>query len=230
MRVLVVEDDLGLSEALATALQRAGHAVDVAHRGGEALDRLGVNRYDVMVLDLRLPDGDGLDVCRATRNPPLAGGTCDGLRVLILTSRGGLDDRITGLDSGADDYLVKPFVMDELLARVRALLRRAQPAAAPVLSVADVRLDPASHEVTRAGRALRLTRKEFGVLDYLMRSPGRVVSAEELLEHVWDEHANPFTETVRVTIGTLRRKLTEGGEPPLLHTVIGRGYRLAERS
>jgi DNA-binding response OmpR family regulator len=228
MRVLVVEDEAGLAEALSTALQRAGHAVDVAYRGGEALERLGVNRYDVMVLDLRLPDADGLDVCRATRAEPLASGTCDGLRVLILTSRGGLDDRITGLDSGADDYLVKPFVMDELLARVRALLRRAQPAATPVLTLGDVRLDPASHEVSRAGRALRLTRKEFGVLDYLMRSPGRVVSAEELLEHVWDEHANPFTETVRVTIGTLRRKLNEGGQPPLVHTVIGRGYRLAE--
>jgi len=226
MRLLVVEDEEDLAEGLRVGLARTGYAVDVAGDAAQAYDRLTVNEYDLMLLDINLPDGDGFTLCRSLRNGEVLTPGDGDLRVLMLTARGGLDDRVRGLDEGADDYLVKPFALAELLARVRALLRRETAGSSAVLSVGALRLDAARHQVSLAGAALALTRKEFGVLEYLMTRPGRVVSSEELLEHVWDANADPFTQTVRVTVGTLRRKLGEGW----VETVVGRGYRLREES
>ncbi|GIG87063.1 response regulator transcription factor [Plantactinospora endophytica] len=224
MRLLVVEDEEDLADAVRLGLVRAGYAVDVATDAAQAYERLAVNAYDLMLLDVNLPDGDGFAVCHAIRRGevPVEGGV--DLRVLMLTARGALHDRVRGLDEGADDYLVKPFALAELLARVRALLRRDAGGGTAVLRVGPFQLDAARHEASRDGTRLHLTPKEFGVLEYLMTRPGHVVSAEELLEHVWDANADPFTQTVRVTVGTLRRKL--GGEA--IETVVGRGYRLRE--
>ena len=224
MRLLVVEDEEDLAEGLRVGLARTGYAVDVALDAAEAYDRLTVNEYDLMLLDINLPDGDGFTLCRSLRSGEVATPGDGDLRVLMLTARGGLEDRVRGLDEGADDYLVKPFALAELLARVRALLRRDTAGTSSVVTVGDIVLDVARHTVTLRGERLALTPKEFGVLEYLMTRPGRVVSSEELLEHVWDAHADPFTQTVRVTVGTLRRKLGEGS----IDTVTGRGYRLRE--
>ena len=224
MRLLVVEDEEDLAEGLRVGLARTGYAVDVAFDAAQAYDRLTVNEYDLMLLDVNLPDGNGFDLCRSLRTGELPTPGDGDPRVLMLTARGGLDDRVRGLDEGADDYLVKPFHLAELLARVRALLRRDGGGGSSQLTVGDVVLDAARHTVTVADRPLSLTPKEFGVLEYLMTRPGHVVSSEELLEHVWDANADPFTQTVRVTVGTLRRKLGEGS----IETVVGRGYRLRE--
>ncbi|MEJ3744225.1 response regulator transcription factor [Actinomycetes bacterium KLBMP 9797] len=224
MRLLVVEDEEDLAEALRLGLVRAGYAVDVATDAGQAYERLGVNAYDLMLLDINLPDANGFEVCRAIRHGDVPVESGAELRVLMLTARGALHDRVRGLDEGADDYLVKPFALAELLARVRALLRRDTNGGTAVLRVGPLQLDVSRHEASRDGAPLQLTPKEFGVLEYLMTRAGHVVSAEELLEHVWDENADPFTQTVRVTVGTLRRKL--GGEA--IETVVGRGYRLKE--
>ncbi|MER6507277.1 response regulator transcription factor [Nonomuraea sp. NPDC001636] len=218
MRLLVVEDEEDLVDALRVGLVRAGYAVDVAYDAPSAHEKLEVNTYDLVLLDLNLPGGDGFELCRSVR----AAGR--GVRIIMVTARDRLDDRVRGLDEGADDYLVKPFAFPELLARVRALLRRDTGGTA-VLQVGGLRIDTARMEVSLDGRSLALTPKEYGVLHYLMTRPGHVVSTEELLEHVWDEHADPFTNTVRVTVGNLRRKLQEDG---LIETVIGRGYRLRE--
>ncbi|MEV4356816.1 response regulator transcription factor [Nonomuraea sp. NPDC052116] len=219
MRLLVVEDEEDLVDALRVGLVRAGYAVDVAYDAPSAHEKLQVNSYDLVLLDLNLPGGDGFQLCRSVR----AAG--QGARIIMVTARDRLDDRVRGLDEGADDYLVKPFAFPELLARVRALLRRDSGAGTSVLEVGGLRIDTARLEVSLHGRSLALTPKEYGVLHYLMRRPGYVVSSEELLEHVWDEHADPFTSTVRVTVGNLRRKLQEEG---LIETVISRGYRLRE--
>jgi DNA-binding response OmpR family regulator len=224
MRLLVVEDEEDLAEGLRVGLARTGYAVDVAFDAAQAYDRLTVNEYDLMLLDVNLPDGNGFDLCRSLRAGELPTPGDNDPRVLMLTARGGLDDRVRGLDDGADDYLVKPFHLAELLARVRALLRRDGGGGSSQLTVGDIVLDAARHTVTVADRPLSLTPKEFGVLEYLMTRPGHVVSSEELLEHVWDANADPFTQTVRVTVGTLRRKLGEGS----IETVVGRGYRLRE--
>jgi DNA-binding response OmpR family regulator len=223
MRLLLVEDEAELAEAVQLGLVRAGYAVDVAHTAAAAYERLTVNDYDLLLLDLTLPDGDGFTICRSIRRGelPAVGGT--DLRVLMLTARGGLADRVRGLDDGADDYVVKPFALAELVARVRALLRREVRGGSAVLTIGELTLDAARHEAWRGERRLPLSPKEFGVLEYLMTRPGHVISAEELLEHVWDENVDPFTQTVRVTIGTLRRKL--GGDR-LIETVVGKGYRL----
>jgi DNA-binding response OmpR family regulator len=228
VRLLIVEDEAGLVSALQVALRREGYAVDQARTVAEAREKLGLNPYDVVLLDITLPDGTGFDLTRAIRGGqvPLADG--DPPRILMLTARGRLTDRVTGLDVGADDYLVKPFAIIELSARIRALLRREAREAAAVLVHGPIRLDAARQLAWRGTRELALTRKEFAVLRYLMNRPAYVVPAEELLEHVWDENADPFTQTVRVTVGTLRRKLTLDGEDPVLETVIGRGYRLRE--
>ena len=215
MRVLVVEDETVLADAIATGLRRAGMAVDVGHDGGAALERAAVNDYDVVVLDRDLPVVHGDEVCRR-----LAGGE---VRILMLTASGALADRVEGLDLGADDYLPKLFAFAELVARCRALGRRSAPAVAPVLERAGLRLDPARLEAYRDGRWLGLGRKEFGVLEELLRADGAVVSAERLLEKVWDENADPFTTVVRVTVMTLRRKL---GAPALVETLPGTGYRI----
>jgi DNA-binding response OmpR family regulator len=228
MRLLIVEDEEDLVEALRLGLTRAGYAVDIAVDAAQAYERLTVNAYDLMLLDLSLPDGDGFGLCRGVRSGALPAASGTDLRVLMLTARGALTDRVRGLDEGADDYLVKPFAMAELLARVRALLRRDSGGGGSVIEVGDLRLDSARQEAHRGDRRLNLTRKEFGVLEYLMTRPGVVVSAEDLLEHVWDENVDPFTQTVRVTVGTLRRKLAAAGDSAPVQTVVGRGYRLRE--
>jgi DNA-binding response OmpR family regulator len=217
MRVLVVEDEVVLAAAIARGLRREGLAVDVSHDGGDALVKLEVNRYDVVVLDRDLPGVHGDEVCRALvgRHSPA--------RILMLTALGAVDDRIDGLSLGADDYLGKPFAFGELVARIRALARRSHDPLPPVLEGQGIRLDPGRREATRDGHFLHLTRKEFGVLEALLAADGAVVSAEELLERVWDEHTDPFTNTVRVTVMNLRRKL---GRPVPIETVVGVGYRL----
>ncbi|XVV10151.1 response regulator transcription factor [Actinoplanes sp. CA-131856] len=222
MRLLVVEDEPDLAEGLRIGLGRDGYAVDIALDLAQAYDRLTVNEYDLMLLDVNLPDGDGFSLCRDLREGRIPTPGPDKLRVLMLTARGGLADRVRGLDDGADDYLVKPFHMTELLARLRALLRRETRNTTATLVIGALELDAARHHVLLAGAELKLTRKEFGILRFLMTRAGEVVSSEDLLEHVWDAHADPFTQTVRVTVGTLRRKLGSGS----IETVVGRGYRL----
>jgi DNA-binding response OmpR family regulator len=217
VRVLVVEDERVLADAIATGLRREALAVDVAYDGGGALERTSVNEYDVIVLDRDLPRVHGDDVCKqlvAERYPA---------RILMLTAAGELTDKVEGLSIGADDYLAKPFAFAELIARVRALARRAATPLPPVLERAGVALDPARREVHRDGRPVELTRKEFAVLEVLLRAEGAVVSSEQLLEKAWDEHIDPFTNVVRVTMMTLRKKL---GDPPVIETVSGVGYRL----
>jgi DNA-binding response OmpR family regulator len=226
VRILIVEDEAGLVSALRVALQREGYAVDGAHTLAEAGEKLPVIAYDLVLLDVNLPDGCGFDLATGLRTGRLGAPGAPPPKILMLTARGGLDDRVKGLDHGADDYLVKPFAIAELSARIRALLRRDSGEGTALLGHGPVRMDIARHLAWRGERELQLTLKEFSVLRYLMSRPGYVVAAEELLEHVWDENADPFTQTVRVTVGTLRRKLTVDGEAALLETVIGRGYRL----
>ena len=222
MRILVVDDEVELAEAVARGLRREGYAVDVANDGPEALSKALINGYDLVCLDITMPGTDGREVCRTIRAASLEAQP----RVLMLTARDSLDDRVAGLDDGADDYLVKPFAFPELLARVRSLLRRDTTVSTSILQVGELVLDDARHVAHRGERQLDLTAKEFALLRYFMTRPGEVLSQETLLEHVWDEHADPFTNTVRVTVGTLRRKIASDGEKPLLETVIGRGYRL----
>jgi DNA-binding response OmpR family regulator len=213
----VVEDERNLADAIARGLRREGMAVDVAYDGTTGHEMAFVTRYDVVVLDRDLPGMHGDELCAAL----VSSGALT--RVLMLTASGSVADRVEGLQLGADDYLPKPFDFTELVARVRALGRRATPAAPPVLTVADLVLDQAKHVVTRGGRPLDLTRKEFGLLEELLKAAGGVVSSEELLERVWDANADPFTTTVRVTMTTLRKKL---GEPAMIETVVGAGYRI----
>lgn len=228
MRVLIVEDEEGLVSALQVGLRREGYAVDAAMGYADAVERLTVNEYDVALLDVTLPDGNGLDLAAAVRSGALANRTGRDLRIVMLTAHGTLPDRVRGLDSGADDYIVKPFALAELTARLRAVLRREVRGTSAVLRVGDIHLDSARQTVHRGDREVVLTLKEFAVLRFLMTRPGHVVSAEQILEHVWDENADPFTQTVRVTVGTLRRKLTVGDEAAVLHTLVGRGYRLKD--
>ena len=216
MRVLLVEDEQPLAGYIAVGLRKHGFAVDIALDGRTALDKCELTPYDVVVLDRDLPGVHGDAVCRQLAQR----GTS---RVLMLTASGSVSDRVDGLTLGADDYLGKPFAFSELVARVRALVRRSAPARPPVLCAADVVLDPARRTVERGGRLLSLTPKEFGVLEHLLAAGGDVVSAETLLDKVWDEHADPFTNAIRITVGTLRRKL---GDPPLIDTVTGAGYRI----
>jgi DNA-binding response OmpR family regulator len=217
VRVLVVEDEELLADAVARGLRYEGMAVDVALDGAAALDKMAVSRYDVVVLDRDLPVVHGDEVCRRVA---AAGGH---ERILMLTAARAVPDRIAGLTLGADDYLPKPFDFGELVARVRALARRANPPTPAVLTGAGVVVDPARRTAQRDGRRLDLARKELAVLEVLLGASGRVVSAEELLERVWDEHADPFTHVVRMTMMKLRRKL---GEPPVIETVTGEGYRI----
>lgn len=223
MRILVVEDEVDLAGALQRGLRREGYAVDVAYRGDDALDKLSYTIYDLVCLDLNLPGTDGREVARSIRRGEAMGDVQP--RILMLTARDSLEDRVDGLDEGADDYLVKPFQFAELAARVRALLRRDAGQSGAALTVGALELDQARHVASRRGIRLELTAKEFSLLNYLMVQAGQVVTSEQLLEHVWDEHADPFTNTVRVTMSNLRRKL--GPEQPI-ETVVGRGYILSE--
>jgi DNA-binding response OmpR family regulator len=217
VRILIVEDEQPLADAVARGLRREGMAVDVAYDGDSGHEKAAVTRYDVVVLDRDLPGMSGDRLCAEIT------GSGTVTRVLMLTASGTVSDRVAGLSLGADDYLAKPFAFAELVARLRALGRRATPAAPPVLSAGDVMLDPSRRTVSRSGTPVDLTRKEFGVLEVLLSAEGKVVSSEELLERVWDEHADPFTTTVRVTVMTLRKKL---GEPGIIETVVGSGYRV----
>ena len=218
MRVLVVEDHKELAEAIAAGLRREGMAVDLSFDGNSALERTCCTDYDVIVLDRDLPGTHGDEVCTtlttAGRNS----------RILMLTASATIADRVDGLTIGADDYLPKPFAFAELVARIRALGRRSQPAVPPLLVCGDLRLDPARRVAVRAGQRLALTAKEMAVLELLMAAQGAVVSAEQLLEQAWDEHADPFTATVKVTVSRLRTKL---GDPPVIQTVDRYGYRIA---
>jgi len=225
MRILVVEDEPDLAAALATGLRKEGYAVDVAPDGMSAIDRFEYTPYDLMLLDLNLPDIDGIDVCARVR------GSADPQpRILMLTARDTLDARVAGLDEGADDYLVKPFDLPELLARIRALLRRDARSQGSVVAVGSLTLDAAKHEAAHDGTPISLTAKEFALLRYFMLHPGEVIGAERLLDHVWDEHADPFTNTVRVTVSNLRRKLRESGAGDVIETVVGTGYRLRDQA
>jgi len=217
VRVLVVEDEPLLAAAIVEWLRDEAHAVDVAYDGAAALMRLELNEYDVLVLDRDLPVVHGDDVCRKLVE------SGSPTRVLMLTAAAAVTDRVDGLGLGADDYLTKPFAFPELAARVHALGRRSRPADPPVLRRAGLALDPARHEVFREGRYVLLSKKEFAVLAELLRADGATVSAEQLLEKAWDEHVDPFTGVVRLTILKLRRKL---GEPAVVETVTGVGYRI----
>jgi two-component system, OmpR family, response regulator VanR len=218
MRVLIAEDERRLADAIARGLRREGMAVDLAPDGSDALSKARLVRYDVIVLDRDLPLVHGDDVCRTVRDEKPETG------ILMLTAAGALRDVVEGLSLGADDYLAKPFRFAELVARIHALARRSSPSRPPVLRHADLELDPARRQLTRGGKQVELARKEFAVLETLMGAEGSTVSAEELLERVWDEQIDPFTNVVRMTIMTLRRKL---GDPPVVETVIGVGYRMA---
>jgi len=221
MRVLLVEDEARVARFVARGLREQAYAVDVAADGEEALYNASVNAYDVIILDLTLPKVDGLRVCRELR----ASGV--GTPVLMLTARDTVEDRITGLDTGADDYLTKPFAFGELLARLRALLRRGSEVRPEVITVADLSIDTRAQRVTRAGRAVSLTAKEYALLEYLARNAERVVGRPELAEHVWDETYDPFTNLIEVYIGRVRRKIDEPPASPLIHTRRGIGYVLS---
>jgi DNA-binding response OmpR family regulator len=217
MRVLVVEDEELLAESIGEGLRDQAMAVDVVRDGAEALYRTSYTDYDVIVLDRDLPEVHGDEVCRRLVAQQATS------RVLMLTAAGDVLDKIDGLSLGADDYLAKPFVFGELVARIRALGRRSAAPTAPVLERCGIRLDPQRHDVLRDGRQVVLTRKEFAVLEELLRADGRVVSVERLLEKAWDENLDPFSNVVRVTMVALRKKL---GDPPVIQTVTGAGYRL----
>jgi two-component system OmpR family response regulator len=220
MRILVVEDDPELARLVHDGLERAGHGVDVGRSGEEALDRVDDADYDAIVLDVMLPGMDGFDVCRRLRrrgvNAP----------VLMLTARDAIADRVSGLDAGADDYLVKPFAFAELLARLRALARRPPAALEPILTAGEIRLDPATRRVWRGDEEIELTRREFAVLDYLMRNPGRVLTRAMIVDRVWDYDFPNSTNVVDVHVGAIRRKLGDSAAEGLIQTVRGVGYRL----
>ena len=221
MRLLVVEDDLTLGQILQRGLTEDGYAVDVEPTSAGAAHAIETNQYDLVILDLGLPDGDGVTLCRRLREEDVQ------TPGLMLTARDGLHDKVSGLDAGADDYLTKPFDYLELAARVRALLRRPPEAVGPVLEIGEVSLDPAAHRVWRAGVTVPLTAREFSLLEYMMRRPQAVHSRTELLEHVWDANYDGLSNVVDVHIANLRRKLEVDAARPLITTVRGVGYRLA---
>ncbi|MHB1263977.1 MAG: response regulator transcription factor [Gemmatimonadaceae bacterium] len=222
MRILLVEDDPRTAESAAEYLRASGYAVDLASSGGDATRLAGMSPYDAVVLDLQLPDVDGVEVCRRLQR------LAPRPRILMATARESVDDRIAGLDSGADDYLVKPYALGELVARLRALLRRPEAATGTVLRAGPLALDLATRRATRNGREIELTTKEFAVLETFLRHPGDVLTREHISEHAWDENYDPFSNVIDVYVARLRKKIDGPGEEPLLHTIRGAGYRLGE--
>jgi DNA-binding response OmpR family regulator len=228
MRVLVVEDESDLARAIAEGVRRDGYAVDIALDGAAALARVASVPYDIVCLDLNLPDIDGMEVCRRIRSEASRVDDSDPPRVLMLTARDSLADRVAGLDGGADDFMVKPFDLAELLARLRALSRRRSEHTGAIIEVGRLRLDAARMVLEAGDREVALSAREVALLRYFMIHPGEVLAAERLLDHVWDENIDPFTNTVRVTISNVRKKLTDAGYPGLIETVVGAGYRLVD--
>ncbi|SRR5579884_85069 len=223
MHILVVEDETRLTKLIKRALEQERHVVDVTHDGGTAYTMATETRYDLIILDVMLPEMDGLEVCRELRREGVDS------RILMLTARGATEDRVSGLDSGADDYLVKPFSFAELLARVRALSRReVAPEAEEELKVGDLVLDLSRHEARRAGRSIELTAKEFSLLEYLMRNSGRVLTRSQILDHVWGYDFESLTNVVDIYVHYLRNKIDKGFSKPLIKTVRGVGYGLKE--
>lgn len=224
MRILLIEDDIAISRLLKEGLEDESYAVDVAHDGSEGYRTASADEYDVIILDIMLPEMDGYEVCRALRK--------DGNKtpILMLTARDAERDIVEGLDTGADDYLAKPFSFDVLLARIRALLRRPNEKLEEILQVGDLKLDPSLKKVTRASQEITLTAKEYGVLEYLMRNKGKVLSKEQIISHVWDFDADVLPNNVELFIMFLRRKIDKPFKSKLIHTVSGFGYKLEEKS
>src|SRR3982075_2055704 len=222
MRILLVEDEARMAQAIKRGLRGAAYAVDVARDGEDALYQASINDYDAVILDVMIPKRDGFEVCRELRRRGL------NAPVLMLTARDAVSDRIAGLDTGADDYLTKPFEFGELLARLRALLRRGPALAPALLRVADLELDTHAQRATRAGRAVALTTREYALLEFLARNAGRVVGRAEISDHVWDDNYDPLSNLIESYINRLRRKLDAPGLPPLIHTRRGAGYSLGE--
>lgn len=224
MRILLVEDDTAIARSLKEGLEDESYAVDVANDGSEGYRTAAADDYDVIILDIMLPGMNGYEVCRALRN--------DGNKtpILMLTARDAERDIVEGLDTGVDDYLAKPFSFDVLLARIRALLRRPNEKLEEILQVGDLKLDPSSKKVTRASQEINLTAKEYGVLEYLMRNKGKVLSKEQIISHVWDFDADVLPNNVELFIMFLRRKIDKPFKSKLIHTVSGFGYKLEEKS
>lgn len=221
MRILVVEDESGVAQFIQQGLTEAGYAIDVALDGSEGLDFALAKTYDAIVLDIMLPRLNGLEVLRELRNQHIK------TPVLLLTARDGVDDRVQGLDSGADDYLVKPFAFPELLARLRALLRRPPLQSDAILQVGDLKMDVSRHEVRRAGQVIELSQREFALLELLLRHPNQVLTRTQIMEHVWNFNFYTETKVVDVYIGYLRRKIEDDFAYPLIHTIRGVGYKLS---
>jgi two-component system copper resistance phosphate regulon response regulator CusR len=223
MRLLVVEDDPDMARFITRGLGEQSYAVDAVTSGDSAIEHAATTTYDAIVLDVMIPPPDGLEVCRRLRG--------DGIDtpILMLTARDAVHDRVEGLDAGADDYLVKPFEFAELLARVRALLRRRGVSHLPVIEISDLHIDTRSHRVTRGGRELTLTTKEYALIEYLAMNAGRVMGREEIAEHVWNEEFDPFSNLIEVYIGRLRRIVDRDGAPKLIHTIRGAGYIMEVR-
>lgn len=222
MKILVVEDEKRVAQFIQKGLKEEGHAVDVSYDGEDGEFLAEINEYDLIILDLMLPKKNGIQVCKELRDQGIA------TPVLMLTARDSIEDKVRGLDAGADDYLGKPFAFEELLARVRALLRRRSDNKSPVLQVADLRLDPMSRKVTRKEKAIRLTTKEYALLEYLMRNPNKVLSRTLIGEHVWDMNFDPESNVIDVYVSHLRSKVDKGHEVQLIHTLRGQGYILTD--
>jgi heavy metal response regulator len=222
MRILIVEDEEKVASFIRKGLVEEHYAVDVALDGEEALAMAQVNPYDLILLDLMIPKIDGLRLLQRLRAEEI------GTPVLVLTARDGVNDKVRGLDSGADDFVTKPFAFAELLARIRALLRRGKAQKSPVLKVADLSLDPAARRVVRAGKPIELTAKEFALLEYMMRHPGQVLTRTMISEHVWDQTFDSYTNVIDVYVNYLRKKIDQSFEPKLIHTIRGVGYVLRE--
>ena len=222
MRILIIEDEKKLAISLKKVLETESYAVDIIHDGQEGYEAAAIEPYDLIILDLGLPTMDGITVSKKLRQEDIK------IPILMLTARDSINDKIQGLDSGADDYLVKPFEFEELLARIRALIRRSTPDTDPILEIETLKLDPASKKVTRKNKEITLSAKEYGLLEYLMRHPGQILSKQQLLEHAWDAGTDPFSNVVDVYIGYLRNKIEKPfpKEKPLIETIKGMGYRI----